>query len=198
HDEASVQAAARTVAAAVTEIEIELTRCADHVAELERRRQEIASAVAEPEPELDEPLTVDDRAAIAARLERLERRRESLGMVNPLAADEYEAEKQRTGELTEQCADLERSLREVRSLIRDLTRTIDSRFAATFDQVAHNFGDVIRTLFPGGSGRLRLTDSADDVVSAAPEDAPPEDEPRRADEPGIELEVRPAGKRVAA
>jgi chromosome segregation protein len=198
HDEAAVQTSARTVAATVTEIEIELTRCADHIAELERRGQEIAAALTEAEPELEEPLSVDDRAAIAARLERLERRRESLGMVNPLAAEEYEAEKQRTGELTEQCADLERSLREVRSLIRDLTQTIDSRFAATFDEVARNFGEVIRTLFPGGSGRLRLTDATDDVVSAAPGEAPPEDEPRRADEPGIELEVRPAGKRVAA
>ena len=117
----------------------------------------------------NEPLPVDERAAIAARLERLERRRESLGAVNPLAAEEYEAEKQRTGELTEQCADLERSLRELRGLIRDLTQTIDHRFAETFDQVARNFTEVIRTLFPGGSGRLRLT--ADDVVSAAPEDA---------------------------
>jgi chromosome segregation protein len=199
HDEAAVQTTARSVATTVTEIEIELTRCADHIAELDRRRAEIAADLAEPEPELgvDEPLEVDDRGAIAARLERLERRRESLGAVNPLAAEEYEAEKRRTGELTEQCADLERSLREVRSLIRDLTQTIESRFAETFAEVARNFTDVIRTLFPGGSGRLRLTETADDVVSAAPDDAP-EAEPRRADEPGIELEVKPAGKRIEA
>ena len=62
-------------------------------------------------------------------------------------------------------ADLERSRRELRGLIRDLTQTIDHRFTETFDQVAHNFTDVIRTLFPGGSGRLRLTH---DIVSAAP------------------------------
>ena len=133
---------------------------------------------------------------MAARLERLERRRESLGAVNPLAAEEYETEGRRAGELTEQCADLERSLRELRGLIRDLTQTIDHRFTETFDQVAHNFTDVIRTLFPGGSGRLRLTH---DVVSAAPvaDDAPAEDAPRP-DEPGIELEVKPAGKRIEA
>ena len=45
---------------------------------------------APPEPE--EPLPADERAAVAARLERLERRRESLGAVNPLAAEEYETE----------------------------------------------------------------------------------------------------------
>jgi chromosome segregation protein len=133
-------------------------------------------------------------------MERLERRRESLGAVNPLAAEEYEAEKRRTGELTEQCADLEKSLRELRGLIRDLTQTIDRRFAETFDQVARNFTEVIGTLFPGGSGRLRLTD---DVVSAAPAvpaggAAEDEEEAVRPDEPGIELEVKPAGKRIEA
>jgi chromosome segregation protein len=200
HDEAAVQATARTVAATATEIEVELTRCTDHIAELGRRRAEIAADAPAPqagaETEVTEPLAVDERAAIAARLERLERRRESLGAVNPLAAEEYEAEKQRTGELTEQCADLERSLRELRGLIRDLTQTIDRRFAETFDEVARNFTDVIRTLFPGGSGRLRLT-AADDVVSAAPDDAP-EEAALRGDEPGIELEVKPAGKRIEA
>ena len=196
HDEAAVQATARTVAATATEIEVELTRCTDHIAELGRRRAEIAADAPAPEAEVSEPLSVDERAAIAARLERLERRRESLGAVNPLAAEEYEAEKQRTGELTEQCADLERSLRELRGLIRDLTQTIDHRFAETFEEVARNFTEVVRTLFPGGSGRLRLT-AADDVVSAAPDDAP-EQAALRADEPGIELEVKPAGKRIEA
>ena len=73
---------------------------------------------------------------------------------------------------------------------------------ATFEQVARNFTEVIRTLFPGGSGRLRLTD---DVVSAAPaaadgdaEAGEGEEEVRRPDEPGIELEVKPAGKRIEA
>src|SRR5205823_8678203 len=126
---------------------------------------EIAAEVSGPPPELEEPLPPEERESVAARMERLERRRESLGAVNPLAAEEYEAEKQRTGELTEQCADLEKSLRELRGLIRDLTQTIDHRFAETFEQVARNFTEVIRTLFPGGSGRLRLTG---DVVSAAP------------------------------
>ena len=87
---------------------------------------------------------------------------------------------------------------QLRGLIRDLTQTIDRRFAETFSAVAKNFGEVISTLFPGGSGRLRLTE--DDVVSAAPVTADDEAEaPEQAGpEPGIELEVRPAGKRIEA
>jgi chromosome segregation protein len=200
HDEAGVQTTARTLAATATEIEVELTRSTDRIAELGRRAAEIAGDLSEPPPELDEPLPPEERESVAARMERLERRRESLGAVNPLAAEEYETEKRRTGELTEQCADLEKSLRELRGLIRDLTQTIDRRFAETFDQVARNFTEVVRTLFPGGSGRLRLTD---DVVSAAPaapegEATEPEEEAVRPDEPGIELEVKPAGKRIEA
>jgi chromosome segregation protein len=136
---------------------------------------------------------VDEAAAQAARLERLERRRESLGAVNPLAQEEYEQEKQRAEDLTAQCDDLERSLKELRALIRDLTRTIDERFAATFDAVARNFAEVIETLFPGGRGRLRLTESEPppQVEGEEPGDLPPPDA-----EPGIELIVRPAGKRI--
>jgi chromosome segregation protein len=196
-----VQTTARTVAATATEIEVELTRSTDRIAELARRSAEIGADLPEPPEEMSEPLPPEERDSVAARMERLERRRESLGAVNPLAAEEYEAEKRRTGELTEQCADLEKSLRELRSLIRDLTQTIDRRFAETFDQVARNFTEVIRTLFPGGSGRLRLTDY--DVVSAAPtapegEAGEAEEEAVRPDEPGIELEVKPAGKRIEA
>jgi chromosome segregation protein len=201
HDEAAAQATARTVGATATEIEVELTRCTDRIAELGRRREELAGELGELPPEPDEPLPPDEHAAVAARIERLERRRESLGAVNPLAAEEYAAEQQRVGELTEQCADLERSLRELRGLIRDLTQTIDRRFAETFDEVARNFAEVVRTLFPGGSGRLRLTAAeaapADDVVSAATDEA--EEAPAPAvQEPGIELEVKPAGKRISA
>jgi chromosome segregation protein len=148
-----------------------------------------------PVEEPQGPLEADDAAALAARLERLERRRESLGAVNPLAAEEYEAERARSGELEAQCDDLERSLRELRTLIRDLTATIDRRFAETFDQVAHHFTDTVRTLFPGGTGRLRLTD---DVVSAAPpaQDGEEADPPPASEGPGIEVELRPAGKRI--
>jgi chromosome segregation protein len=195
-EQAAVDTAAREATGAVTEIEIALARCDERVAELDRRRDELAAGHSLEIEEPDTPLEPDEAAAQAARLERLERRRESLGAVNPLAQEEYEQEQQRVADLTAQCDDLERSLKELRGLIRDLTRTIDERFTATFDAVAANFADVICTLFPGGRGQLRLTEP--EVVRAAPIDGDGEEGAVEevANEPGIELMVRPAGKRI--
>jgi chromosome segregation protein len=115
---------------------------------------------------------------LAEKLARLERRREQLGQVNPLAREEYEAEKERLDELTRQRADLEASLQELEQLRRDLTETVERRFEETFAAVERHFGEVAATLFPGGEGRLRLTEGDEDG------------------EQGIEVELRPAGKRV--
>jgi chromosome segregation protein len=194
--EAEARGRAREAAAAVTEVEVSLARCEERMSELGRRRAEIAASNQLEVSELEEPLSVDDAAATAARLERLERRRASLGAVNPLAQEEYESEKERADDLTRQCDDLEKSLAELRKLIRDLTATIDQRFAATFDSVAKNFAEVISTLFPGGRGRLRLTEP--EVVSAAPVEGEDAEDAQDAAEhaAGIELEVRPAGKKI--
>jgi chromosome segregation protein len=126
-----------------------------------------------------EPADGDDRVELADRIERLERRRESLGQVNPLAKQEYDEEKERLVELSTQRADLEESLKELEKLRDDLARTVEQRFAETFAAVQENFTEVAATLFPGGEGRLRLTE--------------PEDED---EQPGIEVELRPAGKKV--
>ena len=99
--------------------------------------------------------------------------------MNPLAKEEYEAEKERLDELSAQRADLELSLEELEKLRRELTETVEQRFEETFAAVEQHFAEVVKTLFPGGEGRLRLTE--------------PEDE---GEEPGIEVELRPAGKRV--
>ena len=126
-----------------------------------------------------EPAEGDNRDELADRLQRCERRRESLGQVNPLAKEEYEAEKERLQELSAQREDLERSLHELEKLRDDLTKTVETRFAETFAAVEHHFHEVAATLFPGGDGRLLLSE--------------PEDE---GEEPGVEVELRPAGKRV--
>ena len=116
------------------------------------------------------------------KLERLERRRRPLGSVNPLAKEEYEAEKERLTELSTQRSDLEASLEELEKLRDELTETVERRFEETFAAVRDHFAEVAATLFPGGEGRLRLTEP----------ELEGEDEP----EPGIEIELRPAGKKV--
>jgi len=84
----------------------------------------------------------------------------------------------RLEELSVQRADLEQSLDELEKLRDDLTKTVETRFAETFAAVEQHFHEVAATLFPGGEGRLRMT------------------EPDEGEEPGIEVELRPAGKRV--
>jgi chromosome segregation protein len=150
-------------------IDVELART-DAERDEAQRRLDAAGA---------EPAEGEDREVLAEKLARYERRREQLGQVNPLAREEYEAEKERLEELSVQRADLEASLEELERLRDDLTKTVETRFAETFTAVETHFHDVAATLFPGGEGRLRLTE--------------PEGEE---DEQGIEVELRPAGKRV--
>jgi chromosome segregation protein len=174
----------RRLGAAEVELRQELTAASDAVSTVEveaarleaeadeaRRRLEQASA--------DEPAEGDDREQLLATVERLERRRETLGQVNPLAQEEYEAEKVRLEELSAQRADLEASLEELEKLRNELTETVERRFTETFDAVQRHFADVTGTVFPGGEGRLRLTEAEEDD-----------------EEPGVEVELRPAGKRV--
>jgi chromosome segregation protein len=157
---------------AVSALEVEAARL-DAEADEARRRLEQANA--------DEPAEGDDRDQLLATIERLERRRETLGQVNPLAHEEYEAEKERLEELATQRADLEASLAELEKLRNELAETVERRFTETFDAVRGHFEDVTATVFPGGEGRLRLTETEDG-----------DDE----QDPGVEVELRPAGKRV--
>ena len=151
-------------------IDVEVARI-DAEADEARRRLELANA--------DEPAEGDDRDELAERVDRLERRRETLGQVNPLAKEEHDAEKLRLDELATQRADLEQSLDELQRLSAELAETVERRFNETFDAVQGHFHEVAATLFPGGEGRLRLTESDDDEEL-----------------PGIEVELRPVGKKV--
>jgi chromosome segregation protein len=170
--EAELRRASSDAAQTVSLIDVELARTD---AEREEAQRRLDSASAEPP---SNNLTLS-REELADKLARLERRREQLGQVNPLAQEEYEAEKERLTELATQRADLEQSLDELEQLRQELTDTVESRFEETFAAVEHHFHEVAATLFPGGEGRLRLTE-ADEEGSEA----------------GIEVELRPAGKRV--
>ena len=167
----------------VTAVEIELARLDGEAGDARRRLDEALAASADaPEPDAADDSGSIDRDELAARITRLESRREALGKVNPLAKEEYEAEKERLEELSTQRTDLEASLGELAALRDELTETVNRRFDETFAAVAANFEEVAATLFPGGEGRLRLVEPADEDGHAA--------------EPGVEVELRPAGKKI--
>jgi chromosome segregation protein len=168
--EVELRQALTSASASVSAIDVEVARI-EAEADEARRRLEHAGT--------DDRAEGDDRDELAERTERLERRRESLGQVNPLAKEEYDGEKVRLEELATQRKDLEQSLTELEKLRAELTETVERRFNETFDAVQRNFTEVASTLFPGGEGRLRLTESDDEE-----------------EQPGIEVELRPAGKKV--
>jgi chromosome segregation ATPase len=170
--EAEIRREASEVAARTSAVDVELARLQAERGEAQRRLE--AAGV--------EPADGDEREALAERAEKLRHRREELGRVNPLAAEEYEREKENLADLTGQREDLEASLTELAKLRDELDATVERRFAETFDAVSGHFQEVAETLFPGGQGRLRLTgeQEGDDEDS----------------QPGIEVELRPAGKRV--
>ncbi|HET6682337.1 MAG TPA: chromosome segregation protein SMC [Gaiella sp.] len=162
----------------LTLVEVELARIEGEAVEAGRRLDEALAEGGEP---VAEPQAVEPREELAARITRLESRREALGKVNPLAKEEYAAEKERLEELATQRADLEASLHELEALRDELAETVRRRFEETFAAVAANFEEVASTLFPGGEGRLRLVEPDDGAEDP---------------EAGVEVELRPAGKRI--
>ena len=97
-------------------------------------------------------------AELSARVERLERRREQLGPVNPLAQHEYAEALAHVEELEGQREDLETAMRELRALIRETDRQIEETFEETFAAASRNFEQLVGEVFPGGTGRLRLVE----------------------------------------
>jgi chromosome segregation protein len=103
-----------------------------------------------------------------ARLERIGRRREQLGPVNPLAQEEYAEALAHVEELEAQRTDLESSLRELQKLIADIDRQIKETFEQTFAATATAFEELAAQLFPGGKGRLTLVAEPDRAGRPAP------------------------------
>ena len=212
HEEAEIQGRLRAAAERVTVAEVAAQQVRDSAAESQRALDEVAARLGlETEPSA-EPLDESRREELAATVERLARRREQLGPVNPLAAAEYDEAVAHLEELEAQRSDLENALAELRGLIRETDRRIQESFDETFAAAAKNFEDVVAHLFPGGRGRLRLTDPEQGprpVIGGA-EQEPGEDDGDETDgtdgeqaenagrpgasEPGVEVEVTPAGK----
>ncbi len=155
-----LQSKLRAAGEAVTAAEVRATQLADRRAELAGELERVAAVLGRELEPAELGLTDDEREQIEAKLERLARRREQLGPVNPLAEREYEEALAHVEALETQRNDLETALAELGSLIRETDRTIDAAFERTFEATRQNFGELVEHLFPGGRGRLRLVDDA--------------------------------------
>jgi chromosome segregation ATPase len=204
--EFELQAEMKETSDELTRAEVEAAHLGDRRAEAERELASIAERLGEEIAPAAEALTDEARAEIDKRLERLERRRAQIGPVNPLAEQEYDEAREHVEALQAQREDIERSMRELESLIRDIDAEIERAFEETFEATAKNFEEMVEHLFPGGRGRLRrvsLRPVRDEERPAgeqeAPTDAeaepgPEEEEEDQRDELGVEIEVTPAGK----
>jgi chromosome segregation protein len=154
--EAELQAKLLACGDSVTEAEVRATQLRDRRDEARGELERIAEQLGRELDPAGAPLESSEREEIERKLERLARRRESLGPVNPLAEQEYAEALEHVGELEEQRKDLESALAELTGLIRDTDRKIRSAFEETLEATQRNFEELIEHLFPGGRGRLRL------------------------------------------
>lgn len=119
-----------------------------------------------------------ERDVQAKRLRAAERKLSALGRVNPLALEEYAAQEERHKFLTEQLEDLKNSKRDLLDIVREVDERVEKVFADAYRDTAVQFEAVFSRLFPGGQGRLVLTDPENMLSS------------------GIEIEARPPGKKI--
>jgi chromosome segregation protein len=207
--EATLHAQLHSENEALTALEVRAQRVRDQVADAEEELRELAARLELEAAPAPEPLSADEREVLSTRLDRLSRRREQLGPVNPLAQEEYAEAVEHVEELERQRSDLETALRELQTLIADTDRQIRETFEQTFEAAARNFEELAEQLFPGGRGCLRLVTERDGPARVLggqspppgadhqPADAEDSEEPEEAAEEdllGVEIEITPAGK----
>jgi len=212
-EEAEIQRRLRDRGELVTAAEVRRQQARDHACDADHELVLLAERLGLPAEPAAEALAPEEADALRSRIEKLARRREQLGPVNPLAKDEYEEALAHVAELETQRTDMETALRELRTLIRDTDRQIHETFEETFEAAARNFEELAARLFPGGRGRLRLVkedhgitgfagapaesgdgaqDSAEDADTAAEAELAARE--HEEDILGVEIEITPAGK----
>jgi chromosome segregation ATPase len=194
--ESGLQSRLHATGEAVTEAEVKAAHLRDRRDEASAELERVARTLGrEVEPATD-ALESAQREEIERKLERLARRREALGPVNPLAEREYAEALEHVEQLAEQRVDLEAALAELDGLITDTDRKIRTAFEETFEATQRNFEELVEHLFPGGRGRLRLVDERSPrlVLGGESEEKSEEAEPDQNPEQGVEIEVTPAGK----
>jgi len=129
-------------------------------------------ALAAPPPGNEEGVNLHE--LLATRQAELRR----MGLVNPLAAEEYRQLAERHEFMTAQLTDLENSRAELRKVMTALDEEMEVQFLAAFEEVAAAYQEHFGVLFPGGTGRIRLSDPDQPLTS------------------GVEIEAQPLGKKV--
>jgi chromosome segregation protein len=119
-----------------------------------------------------------DRPTQERRAKRAERELNELGRVNPLALEEFAALEERYNFLSTQLEDVKAARKDLLDVIADVDERILQVFTEAYNDVEREFTQVFATLFPGGEGRLLLT-NPDDMLTT-----------------GIEVEARPPGKKI--
>ncbi|MCB0893804.1 MAG: AAA family ATPase, partial [Nocardioidaceae bacterium] len=133
---------------------------------------EVAEGVQTPEPA---PYVREEQQK---RLRSAERALRELGRVNPLALEEFSAMEERHKFLTEQLEDLRKTRKDLLDIVREVDQRVEQVFTEAYADVSRAFDATFARLFPGGEGRLVLTDP-DDMLAT-----------------GVEVEARPPGKKV--
>ena len=118
------------------------------------------------------------RAEQEKRLRTAERELAQLGRVNPLALEEFAAMEERHQFLSEQLDDLRKTREDLLVIVKEVDERVEQVFAEAFADTAREFESVFDRLFPGGEGRLILTEPGDLLHT------------------GVEVEARPPGKKV--
>ena len=112
------------------------------------------------------------------RLASAERSLNLLGKINPLALEEYTSLEERLKFLAEQLEDLKNTKKDLLDIIKEVDDRVQSIFMEAYEETAKHFEDIFARLFPGGDGRLILTDPDNPLTT------------------GVDVEARPPGKRV--
>ncbi|WP_116243957.1 chromosome segregation protein SMC [Nocardiopsis sp. FIRDI 009] len=197
----------RTVRARVRELSVELEKLTSsahsgEVARAERRMRleqletkaveemgvDVPTLVAEYGPKVPVPPPADAgedaepvpyvRDVQAKRARSAERQLNQLGKINPLALEEFAALEERHAFLNAQLEDLKKTRRDLLEIVREVDARVQEVFSSAYLDVEREFAAIFGRLFPGGEGRLLLTDPEDMLTT------------------GIEVEARPPGKKV--
>ncbi|MFI9357139.1 AAA family ATPase [Streptomyces lydicus] len=118
------------------------------------------------------------RAEQEKRLRAAERAYQQLGKVNPLALEEFAALEERHQFLSEQLEDLKKTRADLMQVVKEVDERVERVFTEAYHDTAREFEGVFSRLFPGGEGRLVLTDP-DNMLAT-----------------GVDVEARPPGKKV--